>query len=223
MRPPALPALEPPPPTPKSNQRKPRKTEKKKKEKTKQENKQKKQNKIKYKSLFAESVPPVSSLGVGTRQATVGSGGQRPRTPRLTPSIFLNNLYCLFFVCFFSFFFVSISQKVFYFFCCRAEPSGSAWLRCLVGRSRVGGAAPGLLLGRCPAPGRRGPAPGRRGRRDPRALLPPVAPDSGMRWSGREPSADCGTHSWVAVSCLLLKDIPGRQVPRGAGAIGTGG
>lgn len=40
---------------------------------------------------------------------------------------------------------------------------------------------------------------------------PPAAPDSGTRWSGREPSADCGTHSWVAVSCLLLKDIPGRR------------
>lgn len=39
----------------------------------------------------------------------------------------------------------------------------------------------------------------------------PAAPPSGMRCSGREPSPDCGTHSWVAVSCLLLKDIPARK------------
>lgn len=43
---------------------------------------------------------------------------------------------------------------------------------------------------------------------------------------GSEPSADCGTHSWVAVSCLLLKDIPGRRgsvspwSPRSRGARG---
>lgn len=191
---------------------KPKKTPKKgkkKKKKTKQENKLKKQNKIKYKSLFAESVPPVSSLGVGTRQATVGSGGQRPRTPTLTPH--LPKQFVLFVFCLFVFllFLSPFHRKFFYFFCCRANPRGPAWLRCLVGLQLGWRSSRWALLVAGPSSGARGP-------RDPE-------PSSRGSGSGREPSADCGTHSWVAVSCLLLKDIPGRQVPRGAGAIGTGG
>lgn len=129
--------------------------------------------------------------------------GAAPHDPQTDPPIFLSNLYCLFFVCFFSFFFCLHFTEFFPgLLPGRARPRGSGRV-C----SRV---VPAL---RAPAE-----AAGQGG-------LP--APPPGLRdCSGREPSADCGTHSWVAVSCLLLKDIPGRRgehqprVPAAHGARG---